>query len=281
MPPWEALVVGGGPAGLAAGLHLARAGYRCLLVERAAPGGRALRLGRIENYPGFPAGIDGALLARRCLAQAKRWGLKVRKGDVRSVDGAAGGLRVSLRGGKTLRARAVVLCCGADFRRLGVPGETLAGVEHEADARGARLRGAAAVVGGGEAAAWQALALARRGAAVTVVHRGPRLKAHRLLLSRLERAGVSALRGRVERLLGRGRLESLRVVRPGGARERLAARLVHVLIGRERPALARRPPAGVFVAGDARGDRFRQTAVAAGDGLRAAMRAIRRLEGWR
>lgn len=281
MPPWEALIIGGGPSGLAAGLHLARAGYRCLLLERDAPGGRARRLGLIENYPGFPGGIDGEDLSRRCLAQARRWGLEVRKAEAVSVSASAGAVRVGLRGGASLTARAAVVCCGADFRRLRVPGESLRGVEHEADARGKRLKGPAVVVGGGEAAAWQALALSRRGAAVTVLHRGPRLKAHRLLVERLGAAGVALRRGTVERMLGRGKLEALRVVGPGGVREKLAAARAHVLIGRSRPALARRPPAGVFVAGDARGDRFRQTAVAAGDGLRAAMRAIRRLEGWR
>lgn len=280
---WDALVIGGGPAGLAAGLHLARAGYATLLVERERYGGQAAAIGRLENYPGY-AGGTGAALMKDWLAQARRWGLKTALYEARSISmGSQDLFSVRFKKAGPLKARTVLWCAGAAFKRLGVPGErALAGksVWNTAD-EAPSLRGrAAAVIGGGEAAAQQAAVLAGRAKRVYLVSRGARLKAHRLLLRRLDAAGVERLPGFEAARIKPGALE-LRAA-GGGTGCELKADAVFVLIGKEPrsiPARWRRTPAGFFTAGDANGEIFRQVAVAGGDGIQAAMRAITFLEG--
>lgn len=280
MPDWEAVVVGGGPAGLAAGLQLARAGLRTALLERGALGGQARRLSLIENAPGWPGGISGRRLMDACVRQARRWGLTTLKGELSALRCGGAVRRLRLADGRRLSARSVVLATGARFKPLAVPGASRLrgrGVFHAAFDAAARWRGRdVAVVGGGEAAVHQAVQLAASARRVTVVARGP-LKAHRLLLSRLAALpNAEVLRGRVVRVEGRERVEAL-VLREGRDEAfRLPVSAVFVLIGAEASPWARlggRP--GVFVAGDASGRVERQVAVAAGDGMAAAVRALR------
>lgn len=285
-PLWDALIVGGGPAGLAAGLHLARAGYGTLLAERRSYGGQAAAIGLVENYPGFPQ-IKGGALMKLWLAQARRWKLSAKTDEAVSLSrGSDGIFTVNLRKAGAVRARAVLWCAGAGFRALGVPGEKKLsgrGVWNTAD-EAPSLRGmAAAVIGGGEAAAQQAAALAGRAKKVYLVCRSNKLKAHRLLLERLSRSTAELLPGfTVSRFCGGKRLEFIELLpESGGPARRLKADAAFTLIGktpRRVPAGWRREPAGFFVAGDADGGIFRQVAVAGGDGVRAAMRAIRYLE---
>lgn len=281
-PPldWEAIVVGGGPAGLAAGLQLSRAGLRTVLLERGALGGQARRLSLIENAPGWPGGISGRRLMSTYVRQAREWGLKTLKGELVSLVSGAGAQRLRLADGRRLAARSVVLATGASFKPLTAPGARRLrgrGVFHAAFDAANRWRGrTVAVVGGGEAAVHQAIALAASVRRVILVARGP-LSAHRLLLSRLAaQPNVEIRRGRVTRVEGRGRVSAI-VIRDGRlASVRLRVAAVFVLIGAEASPWARhdgRP--GVFVAGDARGCVERQVAVAAGDGMAAAVRALR------
>lgn len=281
---WEAVVVGGGPAGLAAGLQLARAGARTALIERGSLGGQARRLPFIENAPGWPGGISGRRLMSAYARQASSWGLRTIKGELVSVSARAGGARLRLADGRRLSAGAVVLATGARFKPLRAPGAARLsgrGLFHAAfDAPGAWRGRDVAVVGGGEAAVHQALALARTARRVILAARGP-LTAHRLLLSRLAASPkISVRRGRVIRVEGAARVSAL-VLRDGnGPSERLPVSAVFVLIGAWASPWARlegRP--GVFVAGDARGHVERQVAVAAGDGMAAAVRALRLLRG--
>jgi thioredoxin reductase (NADPH) len=280
---WEAVVVGGGPAGLTAGLQLARAGRRTALVERGALGGQARRLSVLENVPGWPGGVTGRRLMALWARQARAWGLRPVKGSVSDLLARDGSFDVRLADGRSLSARAVVLAPGARFKKLGVPGERRLfgkGVHHAAFDEAPRWRGrAVAVVGGGEAAVHQAVHLARWAKRVFVVARGP-LRAHPLLLSRLAACpNVELLRGRVARVEGESRVESL-AVRGGGARlRRLPVSAVFVLVGAEASPWADRADAeGVFLAGDARGRVERQVTVAAGDGMAAAVRALRWLQ---
>lgn len=283
-PDWEAVVVGGGPAGLAAGLQLSRAGARTVLVERGELGGQARRLSRIENAPGWPGGVSGRRLMDAYARQAREWGLSTLRGEVVSLSAPGGVCRLRLADGRRLAARSVVLATGARFKTLRAPGARRLlgrGVFHAAFDEAPAWRGLdVAVVGGGEAAVHQAVALARSARTVALVARGE-LSAHRLLLSRLAAAkNVSVQRGRVLRVEGRERVSAV-VVRDGrGPARRLPVSAVFVLIGAGPSPWARldgRP--GVFVAGDARGRLERQVAVAAGDGVAAAMRALRGLRG--
>lgn len=276
------MVVGGGPAGLAAGLQLARAGRRTAIVERGDIGGQARRLESIENLPGWPGGVSGRSLMLLWERQARGWGLKPVKGELVALRGRAGAFSLRLSDGRLLSARAVVLAPGARFKTLGIPGERRLfgkGVHHAAFDDAPRWLGrAVAVIGGGEAAVHQAIHLSRWARRVALIARGP-LRAHRLLLTRLAAcSNVAVERGRVTRVVGRGRVSAL-IVREGGGVRRLPVSAVFVLVGAEASAWARRAATpGVFLAGDARGAVERQVTVAAGDGMAAAVRAMRWLQ---
>lgn len=283
---FDSIIVGGGPAGLAAGMHLARMGYRAVLVERRSTGGQARCIGRLENYPGFPRGVRGDRLMDLWLDQARRWGLPVLMDEATAVARAGGGFSVSLKKGKMLRAGSFIWCGGAEFRKLGVPGEkrfTGRGVwntAHEApDCAGKDV----AVVGSGEAAVQQALQLCARARSVSLLTRPGQPRAHRLLLRRLAKSKVRLMPGlEVKRVCGGRRLTlELKPGSGGRSRSKLEVAALFVLIGkdpRRAPAVWRRGPSGFFEAGDAASGMFRQVAVAGGDGVRAAMRCAAYLE---
>ena len=201
----ELLVVGGGPAGLAAAVYGASEGLDTLLVESTALGGQAGSSRRIENYLGFPAGISGNELTSRAVSQARKFGARpaspyraiaLEPGEDRHV--------VQLEEGHDISARAVVLATGADYRRL--PLEDLQEYEglsvfYAAGPPEAQLCGASrvAVVGGGNSAGQAAVWLVRGGALVTLLHRRSDLRETMsdYLIQELERYGV-AIRDRSE-----------------------------------------------------------------------------------
>ena len=115
---YDTVIVGGGPAGLAAAVYGASEGLRTLVVEREAPGGQAGTSSRIENYLGFPSGVSGDELASRALQQARRLGAEILVTRVdHRLDAARG--QVHLDGGEVLHARTIILACGVSWRRLG------------------------------------------------------------------------------------------------------------------------------------------------------------------
>ena len=201
----DLLVVGGGPAGLAASVYGASEGLDTLVVEATALGGQAGSSRRIENYLGFPAGISGIELTGRAVSQARKFGARpatpyraiaLEPGDGRHV--------VRLEEGQEVAARAVVIATGAAYRRLPLP--ELADFEgrsvfYAAGPPEAKLCGASrvAVVGGGNSAGQAAVWLARGGALVTLLHRRAELRETMsdYLIHELERYGV-AVRDRSE-----------------------------------------------------------------------------------
>jgi len=201
----DLLVVGGGPAGLGAAVYGASEGLDTLVVEGSALGGQAGASRRIENYLGFPAGISGSELTVRAVSQARKFGARTAT-PYRAValePGAEHHL-VRLESGQEMRARAVVLATGAEYRRLPVPEiESYEGVSifyaagpQEAQSCSATRVG---VVGGGNSAAQAAIWLARGGALVTLFHRRTDLSETMsdYLIHDLDRAGV-LVRGRSE-----------------------------------------------------------------------------------
>jgi len=201
----DLLVVGGGPAGLAAAVYGASEGLDTLVVESTALGGQAGSSRRIENYLGFPAGISGTELTSRAVSQARKFGARPAT-PYRAIALEPGNGRhlVRLEEDHEIAARAVVLATGADYRRLPLDG--LADFEglsafYAAGPPEAQLCGASrvAVVGGGNSAGQAAVWLARGGALVTLLHRRADLSETMsdYLIHELERYGI-AVRGRSE-----------------------------------------------------------------------------------
>ena len=215
----DLLVVGGGPAGLAAAVYGASEGLDTLLVEGTALGGQAGSSSRIENYLGFPAGISGAELTSRAVSQARKFGARPAT-PYRAValDPGDGRHVVHLEEGHEVVARAVVLATGAEYRRL--PLADLSAYEgtsvfYAAGPPEAQVCGAArvAVVGGGNSAGQAAVWLARGGALVTLLHRRGYLRETMsdYLIQELERYGVAVRdRSEIAELHGEGgRLEAV------------------------------------------------------------------------
>src|SRR5205807_8386637 len=198
----DLLIVGAGPAGLAAAVYAASEGLETLVVESTALGGQAGSSRRIENYLGFPAGISGSELTGRAVTQARKFNARTASPyRAESLDRLNGGYVVRLEEGHEIVARTVLLATGAQYRRL--PVEGLADYEglsifYAAGPPEAHLCGASrvAVVGGGNSAGQAAVWLARGGALVTLLHRRADLRETMsdYLVRELERYGV-AVRG--------------------------------------------------------------------------------------
>jgi thioredoxin reductase (NADPH) len=194
---FDLVVLGAGPAGLAAAVYGGSEGLRTLVVEAWAPGGQAGTSTRIENYLGFPTGISGSELSRRATLQARRFDavLSSFHRAVELADGPDGLLRIDLDDGQYVLARSAVMATGARWRELraeGVDRFRGAGVYHAAMATDAeRCRGEdVIVVGGGNSAGQAAINLAGRARSVRVVVRGKKLKStmSRYLVDRIERS---------------------------------------------------------------------------------------------
>lgn len=285
---WDAVVVGGGPAGLSAGFYLSRAGFRTLCLERGRMGGQAARLPWLSNYPGFPKGVGGGALMGRFLEQARKYGLKTRRVLVRSVKAGRDGVRLRTDG-KAVHARALILATGSRFIPLGLPGESRfygRGLYHAVFDRADRFAGrTVGVVGGGESAAHQALALARHARKVIIFSRSGLLRAIAPLREGVARHPRIELLGGVSarRLLGNGKLSAVEFASEGGRRGvpvRMDA--LFVLAGKEADSppvrILRGGERAVFRAGEAREGCKRQVVAAAADGLSRAMECERFLQ---
>jgi thioredoxin reductase (NADPH) len=186
---YDVVIIGGGAAGLTAGMYVARDRYRTLLCEQVAPGGQVLNCEHIENYPGFPEGIAGYTLGPRVQQQAMACGLMVRLMDVTAVR-CEGDLHVVQTGIGDVYTRVLILATGSRITPLDVPGETTffgRGVSQCATCDGAMFSGQpVAVIGGGDAALDEAVVLAQYASQVTIVHRRETLRACRLLQERAQ-----------------------------------------------------------------------------------------------
>jgi len=197
---YDAVVVGAGPAGLAAAVYGASEGLRTIVVEREAPGGQAGTSSRIENYLGFPAGVSGDELAMRALGQARRLGAEILvTRSVERIDAASRELH--LDGGDTLQAKTIVLACGVSWRRLDVEGfDRLAGKGVHYGVARSEASGSHGLdvhlVGAGNSAGQAAMFFAAHARSVTVVCRGTGLEKSmsRYLIDQLEsRSNIAVL----------------------------------------------------------------------------------------
>lgn len=301
---YDLIIIGGGPSGLTAGIYAARARLNCLLLERQAPGGQVLTTHWVENYPGFPEGIGGFELVDRITKQAERFDLKMLMQEVRGLRRTGGAWEISTTEEEKIRARATIVASGADYARLGVPGEEHLrgkGVSYCATCDGAFFKDLpVAVAGGGDTALQEALFLTRFASSVTLIHRRDRLRAAKILQERAQVNDKIQIRWncQVEEILGEAEVEGIKVQdKITQEVADLPVKGIFIFVG-SRPntgflqgvlsvddsgfiitndELQASHP-GAFAAGDCRRKSFRQIATAVGEGALAAHSAISYLE---
>jgi thioredoxin reductase (NADPH) len=190
MPSWDydLIIIGGGPAGLTAGIYAGRARLKTLLLEKLIHGGQMMTTDLVENYPGFPEGITGFDLSDRMRKQAERFGLEFRSGEVMELKAGSPAHTVALADSQ-LTAGAIIIASGARYKRLGVPGEDRLigrGVSFCATCDGALYRDQEiAMVGGGDNALTEILFLARFAKKIHLIHRRNRFRGAKYLQERV------------------------------------------------------------------------------------------------
>ena len=296
----QLIIIGGGPAGLSAGLYASRSKLDTLLIEKAGLGGQILNAEMVENYPGFPQGISGSELGALIAQQATKYGLTTVFAEVQGIEIGGAEKIVSTSEGQ-YRAKAVIIAGGSEYSKLGVPGEegfTGRGVSYCAMCDGAFFRDqVVAVVGGGNVALNDALFLTRFATKVIVIHRRDQLRATRILQDRafanpriefLWDTVVESITG--DKLVREIRLRNVKT----GKGSNLVVSGIFVAVGL-RPntgylkgllkldeegfipvnnQMETEVP-GIFAAGDIRVGSIRQVVSAAGDGATAAIAAER------
>ncbi len=304
--PHEAslLIVGSGPAGLTAAIYAARADLAPIVLAGYQPGGQLTITSDVENYPGFPDGIQGPELMVRFRQQAERFGARVFDVEVDRVDFSSRPFRV-WAGGVEYRAQAVIVATGASALWLGLPSEERLrgrGVSACATCDGFFFRDREiAVVGGGDTALEEATYLTRFASKVHLLHRRDEFRASKIMQDRAESHPEIEIHRERDRGRGARRANGHRraPARRGDRRDDRAPR--RGPLHRHRPpaehralrgvagprttratssSRTRRTPRieGVFIAGDVHDHRYRQAVTAAGDGCRAAIDAERWLE---
>ena len=296
----QLIIIGGGPAGLSAGLYASRSKLDTLLIEKAGLGGQILNAEMVENYPGFPQGISGSELGDLIAQQATKYGLPTAFAEVQGLE-IRGAEKVLSTSEGQYRAKALIIAAGSEYSKLGVPGEegfTGRGVSYCAMCDGAFFRDqVVAVVGGGNVALNDALFLTRFATKVIVIHRRDQLRATRILQDRafanpriefLWDTVVESITG--DKLVREIRLRNVKT----GKVSSLAVSGVFVAVGL-RPNTGylkgllkldeggfipvnnqmETEVTGIFAAGDIRVGSIRQVVSAAGDGATAAIAAER------
>jgi len=300
MADYQLIILGGGPAGLTAGLYASRAKLNCLMVEKAMPGGQVMVTDWIDNYPGFPEGLSGFDLCEKMTAQAKRFGLEIRSGvEVVRVDLKAEPRVLHLADGSELTCDTLIIATGARPNTLGVPGEkelTGHGVSYCATCDGPFYRNQEiAVVGGGNTAVQEAVYLTKFADKVHLIHRRDELRATKIVqelafandkINIIWDTVVSEIKSDDSGVCGVG-LENVK----SGEKSELPLSGVFVLVGTipnnemlpdnlamvdgfvETDCEMRTNIPGVMAAGDIRNKEVRQVVNAAGEGAVATMAA--------
>ena len=292
---YDMIIVGGGPGGYTAALYAARAGLSVLTVERLSPGGQMNLTGLIENYPGFPQGVEGYQLSMDMHKQAENFGAETKYAEVTKLELDAPVKTVHTTDG-IFSAKTVVIATGANPRNLGVAGEwdlVGRGVAYCAHCDGGFYRGkTVAVVGGGNSAAAEALYLSRIAKEVILIHRRDQLRATKIYHKPLmEASNVRFLwNSQVEEFISEDVLKGIRVKNlVSGEVQEVAMDGLFVSVGR-KPAtelvkdqltldeagyiMAGEDTAtnlpGVYAVGDVRTKVLRQIVTAVSDGAMAA-----------
>ncbi|PLX87729.1 MAG: thioredoxin-disulfide reductase [Desulfuromonas sp.] len=185
---YDVVIIGGGPAGMTAGLYASRAELKTLLVEKMIMGGQVMTTTRVENWPGYPGGIDGPELMVKFQEHCVEFGLETTTGDVEKIEDLGDTKRVVVDG-KEILCSVVIIATGVVPKKLELPGERELvgrGVSYCATCDGAFFRNVPiAVIGGGDTAAEEALFLKRFGSKVIMVHRRDQMRATKILQTRI------------------------------------------------------------------------------------------------
>lgn len=303
MADYEVTIVGGGLAGLTAGLFAARCGRSTLVLTSAAPGGHLSTVEHVEDFPGFPEGVAGFELGPKVQEQAAAAGAEFRLAEVSDLRQASGDWLLTMAEGEVSSA-AVILATGSRPRALGVPGEERfegRGISHCASCDGPLLRGGpAVVVGGGDSAFQEALTLAGYGSEVAIVHRFETSPAQEAYQRRVREQTALTVHHSTDvlELVGEETLTGVKVIHEETREESLlpaAGVWVYAGLQADTDLVAgllsldehgrvpvdlwlRTAARGLFAAGDVRSDSASQAVSAAGDGATAAVAADRYLE---
>ncbi len=188
---YDAVIVGGGPAGLTAGIYAARSGLKTIVLEEKVFGGQIVFSADLENYPGFPEGISGMDVIDKFLEQAKKFGVEINYEGVEKIENDTSFKRVILKNKNCITTKTVILATGASADRLGCPGEAKfigKGVSYCATCDGAFFKGkTVAVVGGGDSALEEALYLANLVKKIYIIHRRDQFRAVKILQDRVKK----------------------------------------------------------------------------------------------
>ena len=295
---YDVIIIGGGPAGLSAGIYASRSRLRTLLIEKGMFGGLIANAELVENYPGFPDGISGFDIGERMSQQASKFGLETLSAEVTGVD-LLKDIKVVNTTEGDFSAKAIIIASGAERKRLGVPGEELfinRGVSYCATCDGALFKDRiVAVVGGGDSAVEETLFLTRFASKVIIIHRRNQLRASKMAQERaLSHKKIELMWDTVvEEIRGNNKISEL-VVRnvKTGETSQIAVDGVFVYVGQSPNTsfLKGQVPLdkegyiitddrmgtqvkGVYAAGDIRRNSSRQVITAAGDGATAAISA--------
>lgn len=302
--PENVVIAGTGPAGLTAAIYTARANLKPLVIEGLQPGGQLTTTTDIENFPGFPEGIDGTTLVMKMREQAERFGARFQRGEIVGLEVLAQAKKVILEEGAPVETLALIVATGASAKYIGIESEQKLmgrGVSGCATCDGALYRDVpVAVVGGGDTAMEEALFLTRFASRVVVIHRREEFRASRIMAERVKQHPKIEIRWNsvVEEVLDVARNEvtglRLRNVKTGEW-QNVAVNALFVAIGHEpntkafRGKLAmndqgylvtdrtRTQVPGIFAAGDVQDPTYRQAVTAAGSGCMAALETERYL----
>jgi thioredoxin reductase (NADPH) len=304
MADYHVIIIGGGAAGLTAGLYASRAHLKTILLESMIPSGQAYMAERIENYPGFPDGITGRELIERFTRQAVRFGLEIQQFTAVDKVELAGKKKGVHAGEKRFSASAIIIATGARWNKLGIPGEEEfigKGISYCATCDGAFFKDQeVAVVGGGDTALEDALYLSRLARKVYVIHRRDQLRAQKILQHKaLEEPKIEfVLHTVVKEIRGEGVVKTLLLEDLKDAEQKeLPVSGAFIAVG-QRPNTdlvcgvielddmgyiitdqnCATSVAGIFAAGDVRKKGLRQITTAVGDGALAAAAAERYIE---
>ncbi len=296
---YECVIVGGGPAGLTAGIYCARAKIKTLLIEKENLGGQIALTDLVENYPGFPDGISGKELTQRMKMQAEKFGLNIMRNEAINLYMEGEKKIITLRNKENIKTLSVILTLGVKHRKLNVPGEKEfinRGVSYCATCDGPLFEGMdVAVIGGGDSAVQESLFLTKFCRRVFLVHRRDKLRAREYLQERMFSNGkIVFLPNRiVKRIEGKDFVERVILFnKEKETDEELKVNGVFIFIGMEpntdmvrgkinldergyiiTDEKMRTNIKGVFAAGDCRSGSTGQVAVAVGEGCIAGMEA--------